>query len=99
MRTKLLIAGLSAVVGVGSWLAGTAAPVEAHHAFAAEFDADRPVEFTGRVTRVEWVNPHVWIHLDVEEQVDWDEVRELVLGSYRHFALKRMLKALDAGPA
>ena len=66
MRTKLLIAGLSAVVGVGSWLAGPVAPVAAHHAFAAEFDADRPVDFTGRVTRVEWVNPHVWIHIDVE---------------------------------
>ena len=66
MRTTLLIAGLSAVVGVGSWLGGTVAPVAAHHAFAAEFDADRPVDFTGRVTRVEWVNPHVWIHIDVE---------------------------------
>lgn len=37
-----------------------------------------------------------WIDMDVEEQVDWDEVRELLLGSYRHFALKRMLKALDS---
>lgn len=36
-----------------------------------------------------------WIDLDVEERIDWQEVRELVLGSYRHFALKRMLKALD----
>ena len=35
-----------------------------------------------------------WIHLDAEEDVDWDEVRGLVLESYRHFALKRMLKAL-----
>ena len=40
-----------------------------------------------------------WIDLDVEDHVDWDEVRALVLGSYRHFALKRMLKALGAGPA
>ena len=37
-----------------------------------------------------------WIELDVEERIDWDEVATLVLGSYRHFALKRMLKALDS---
>ena len=66
MRTKLLIGGLSAVVGIGLFLVGTVAPIEAHHAFAAEFDADRPVDFSGTVTRVEWVNPHVWIHIDVE---------------------------------
>jgi hypothetical protein len=46
-------------------MVGTAVPVTAHHAFAAEFDADSPVEFSGTVTKVEWVNPHVWIHLDV----------------------------------
>ncbi|MCY4507143.1 MAG: DUF6152 family protein [Acidobacteria bacterium] len=66
MRTKLLIGVLSAVVGIGLGLAGTAEPVAAHHAFAAEFDAERPVEFSGKVTRVEGVNPHVWIHIDVE---------------------------------
>ena len=66
MRKKLVIGSLSAVVGIGLGLAGTAAPIEAHHAFAAEFDADRPVDFSGTVTRVEWVNPHVWIHIDVE---------------------------------
>ena len=46
-------------------LAGTAASVSAHHAFAAEFDAERPVNFEGTVTKMEWVNPHVWIHMDV----------------------------------
>ena len=38
----------------------------AHHAFSAEFDADSPVLLRGEVTRVEWVNPHAWIHLQVE---------------------------------
>lgn len=38
----------------------------AHHAFEAEFDADKPVKLQGRVTRMEWINPHVWIHLDVK---------------------------------
>ena len=40
--------------------------VRAHHAFAAEFDGDKPVHFTAKVTKVEWVNPHVWIHVDVK---------------------------------
>ena len=65
MRARHMIAVVVAVGGIGLWLTGTAAPVEAHHAFAAEFDADRPVEFSGTVTKVEWVNPHVWIHMDV----------------------------------
>ena len=38
----------------------------AHHSFAAVFDADQPVELTGTVTRVDWLNPHVWFYLDVE---------------------------------
>ena len=65
MRGKLVIAGASAIVGIGVSLVGTTEPVAAHHAFAAEFDAERPVEFRGTVTRVEWINPHVWIHVDV----------------------------------
>ena len=39
--------------------------VEAHHAFAAEFDADKPIKFKGTVTKMEWINPHAWIHIDV----------------------------------
>jgi len=65
MRTSHVVGVLIAVGAIGLWLAGTAAPVAAHHAFAAEFDANRPVEFNGTVTKVEWVNPHVWIHIDV----------------------------------
>jgi len=60
MRTKLAVA----VVGVGLLL--TAAPVWAHHAFAAEFDAKKPVKFKGTVTKMEWINPHAWIHIDVK---------------------------------
>ena len=44
-----------------------AQPVSAHHAFAAEFDAKKPVKLRGTVTKMEWINPHAWIHIDVKK--------------------------------
>ena len=67
MRARPMIVGVCVVAGICVWLVGTAVPVVAHHAFAAEFDANSPVEFSGTVTKVEWINPHVWIHLDVKK--------------------------------
>jgi hypothetical protein len=63
-KTRLVVAGLAlaALTTVG---AGTAA--YAHHAFAAEFDADAPVLLKGKVQVVEWVNPHTWIHINVPD--------------------------------
>jgi hypothetical protein len=55
-----------AVMVCAGWL-GLGVAVSAHHAFAAEFDATRPVKFTGTVTKMLWVNPHAWIYIDVKK--------------------------------
>jgi len=60
MRTKLAVA----LAGIGLILA--AVPVWAHHAFAAEFDVNRPLKLRGTVTKMDWINPHSWIHIDVK---------------------------------
>ena len=63
---KELALGTTLVAGAGLCIALLTVPVSAHHAFAAEFDANQPVRFeNATVTRMEWVNPHVWIHVDV----------------------------------
>jgi hypothetical protein len=54
------------LVGIGMFLA--ARPTVAHHAFAAEFDADKPVKLTGAVTRLDWTNPHAWIYVDIKDE-------------------------------
>ena len=62
MRANLAIA-----VGImGLAMSGWASSASAHHAFAAEFDAKKPVNFKGTITRMEWVNPHTWLHVDVK---------------------------------
>ena len=43
-----------------------AQPVAAHHSFAAEFDAAQPVTLRGTITKMEWINPHSWLHIDVK---------------------------------
>ena len=63
MRAKLAIVGCLA----GLLVAAAAAPADAHHAFAAEFDANKPVSLRGTITKMEWVNPHSWLHVDVTQ--------------------------------
>lgn len=58
-RMLLVAAGAAALLTAS-------APLIAHHAFSAEFDANAPVTLRGPVTRIEWINPHAWIHIDVK---------------------------------
>jgi hypothetical protein len=78
-------------------LCSTAA-VEAHHAFAAEFDATQPITLRGTVTRVEWINPHTWIHIDVKD-ADGKVVEWMIEGGTPNTLLRAGVdrKSLPAG--
>src|SRR5262249_18429207 len=69
MRTKLCVITITAA------LLALAVPAVAHHSFAAEFDADRPITVKGTVTKMDMVNPHSWIYIDVKDEsgkvVNW----------------------------
>ena len=62
MRTKLFVAA----AGLGLMLASV--PAIAHHSFAAEFDAAKPIKLTGSVAKVEWMNPHTYFYIDVKDE-------------------------------
>lgn len=61
MMRRTLTIGLALVL-----ISAATAPLWAHHAFEAEFDQKKPVHLKGKVTTMEWINPHSWIHIDVE---------------------------------
>ncbi len=57
------------------------APIQAHHAFAAVFDRDAPIQLSGTVARVEWMNPHVWFYVHVSSEMDEVEEWAFEMGS------------------
>jgi hypothetical protein len=68
MRTALAILAVAVVLLLA------AVPVVAHHAFGAEFDPDAPVRLQGKIVKVEWVNPHAWIHVEIQKPDGTSEV-------------------------
>ena len=71
-RATLLLAALAAIV----WCTPR---TSAHHAFAAEFDSSKPIKLRGTVVKMEWINPHTWLHLDVK-RVDGKTERWMIEG-------------------
>jgi hypothetical protein len=79
---------VSCLAAVGL-LVTMAAPALAHHSFAAEFDAKRPVKLRGTVVKMEWINPHSWIHMDVKDPVTGKVERWMVEGGAPNALLRR----------
>ena len=75
------------IAALGVVLGGAA---QAHHSFAAEFDSSKPVELKGAVVKVEWINPHTWIHIDVK-QPDGSVERWMIEGGTPNTLLRRGL--------
>ena len=81
----------AAVLGIGLLLAR---PGSAHHAFAAEYDADKPVTLRGTLTKMDWVNPHGWLYVDVKEP-DGQVVHWEIEAGNPNALLRRGLRATD----
>ena len=80
----------SLILATGAAIVLTGASISAHHSFSAEFDANQPVQLRGTVAKVEWINPHTWIHIDVKEP-DGKVSRWMIEGGTPNTLLRRGL--------
>src|SRR5690606_34203253 len=94
MRSRFTRAALAAAAA-GAALVSASAP--AHHSFAAEFAIDRPVEPKGTITKIEWVNPHSWFHLEVVGD-DGQAVTWMVEGGSPNALFRRGVTAQSVPP-
>jgi hypothetical protein len=85
MVTKVV----SVAAGVALMIAIAVTPARAHHSFAAEFDAKRPVKLRGTVVKMEWINPHSWIHIDVKDPQTGKVERWMIEGGAPNALLRR----------
>lgn len=76
------------VLGCCLALTVAGAPLSAHHAFSAEFDASRPIHLEGTVTKMEWINPHAWVHLSVKDE-DGNEIVWMIEGGTPNTLMRR----------
>ncbi len=96
MRSGIFLVGAIGIC-VGIVFPPAATPAFAHHAFSAEFDAKKPVKLKGTVTKIEWINPHSWVHIDVKKANGTVEQWMIEAGTpnvlYRRGLTKESLKA------
>ena len=92
------MSGSRIAAGVAAAVVLVVPTVLAHHSFSAEFDSNKPVELKGTVVKVEWINPHTWIHIDVKKP-DGAVERWMIEGGTPNTLLRRGLtrESLPAG--
>ena len=90
LSTGLLIAALTtSLVGAG------VLPAQAHHAFASEYDIDKPITLKGVLTRLEWINPHGWVYVDVKDPKTGQLVNWAIEFGSPNALLRRGLRKTD----